>query len=48
MKCADCFKILTEEETKTNKRIAQETATKEARMCKLCWSEYCDHAITGN
>lgn len=48
VKCVDCQKELTEEEIKENKRIAQETNTKELTMCELCWHYYCEHAITGN
>lgn len=43
----DCGLSLTENEIKTNEKIAKETGSPKLNMCSLCWDDYCHHAETG-
>ena len=48
MNCSNCDEHLSFDEMERNADIAKRTQTKSLDYCFKCWSDYCEHAITGN
>lgn len=44
----ECGKKLNQEEIESNEEIAKATSSKNLGMCKECWDDFCEHAITGD
>jgi hypothetical protein len=45
--CSECGKELAPEEIEINIKIGKKVPP-QLDYCSICWSQYCDHAITGD
>ena len=48
MNCSNCGEPLSFDELERNEEISKQSQTKRLDYCWKCWSDYAEHAITGN